>query len=326
MRTLVAVWLCITLPGVVALAEGVAFYAKNRGSGVIVVGEEARGYLLHLPRDHDRSRPAPLVISLHGGGLWGAAQRDISLWNELADREGFIVAYPSGAGRASPRSWDTHPGPGRRNDLDFLIALIDTLIVQHNVDPARVYVNGLSNGGGMTFALSCAAADRVAAAGIVAGALFEPWGTCIGAPSVPVIVFHGTDDTAAPYEGGTTWVAPWPMPNIPQWVGRWAERNACDATPRDSVLSATVTRRAYSACAGGADVVLYTLHGDGHVWPSGGALPRWLAGADSRSVDASGVMWEFFRERRMLAGASAMSSTGAAARPALGADDASRHR
>jgi polyhydroxybutyrate depolymerase len=287
---LAAVLLCITLPGIVALVEGVAFYAKNRGSDVIMVGKAARGYVLHVPQGHDRSRPAPLVISLHGAGLWGAAQRDISGWNELADREGFIVAYPSGAGHASPRVWETQ-------DVDFLAQLIDTLIVRQNVDPDRVYVNGLSNGGGMTFALSCAAADRLAAVGIVGGALFEPWGACIAAPPVPVVVFHGTGDPVTLYEGGTTWVAPWPMPNIPQWVGRWAERNGCDAVPRDSTLSATVTRRAYSACAGGADVVLYTLHGDGHVWPGGGALPKWLVGTDSRSMDATKVMWEFFVER-----------------------------
>jgi polyhydroxybutyrate depolymerase len=292
-----AVLLCITLPGIVALIEGVAFYADNRGSGVIMLGEEARAYVLHVPRGHDRARPTPLVISLHGGALWGAAQRDISRWNDLADREAFIVAYPSGAGHASPRSWGTRPGPRRNRDLEFLTRLIDTLIVRHNVDTDRVYVNGLSNGGGMTFALSCAAADRVAAAGIVAGALFEPWGACIGAPPVPVVVFHGTDDSAAPYEGGTTWVAPWPLPNIPQWVGRWAERNGCDATPRDSALSPTVTRRAYSACTDGADVVLYTLHGDGHVWPGGAKVPGWLVGTDSRSIDATRVMWEFFVER-----------------------------
>ncbi|HUH12045.1 MAG TPA: PHB depolymerase family esterase [Longimicrobiales bacterium] len=294
---LAAVLLCLTLPGFVALVEGVAFYAANRGSGVIMVGEERRGYLLHVPRGHDQSRPTPLVISLHGGALWGAAQRDISGWNALADHEGFIVAYPSGAGRASPRVWGARLGPDQQRDVEFLTQLIDTLIARHNVDPSRVYVNGLSNGGGMTFTLSCAAADRVAAAGIVGGALFEPWGACIGAPPIPVVVFHGTDDSTAPYEGGTTWVAPWPFPNIPHWVGRWAERNRCEVIPRDSALSATVTRRAYSSCAGGADVVLYTLHGDGHVWPGGGALPRWLVGTDSRSLDATRVMWEFFVER-----------------------------
>ena len=294
---LAVVLLCITLPGIVALVEGVAFYAHNRGSGIIMIADEPRGYVLHVPAGHDRSRPTPLVISLHGGGRWGAAQRDISRWNDLADREGFIVAYPSGAGHASPRSWDTHPGLGRLRDVEFLTHLIDTLIATHNVDPARVYVNGLSNGGGMTFALSCAAADRIAAVGIVAGALFEPWGSCIGAPPVPLVMFHGTEDPTAPYEGGRTWVARWPFPNIPQWVGRWAERNACDVTPRDTAVSATVTRRTYTACAGDADVVLYTLHGDGHVWPGGGAVPRWLTGTDSRSVDANRVMWEFFAER-----------------------------
>jgi len=294
---LAAVLLCLTLPGIVALGEGVAFYAGNRGSGVIMVGEEPHGYVLRVPRGHDRSRPAPLVISLHGAGLWGAAQRDISRWNDLADREGFIVAYPSGAGRASPRVWSPYPGPRRMRDVEFITRLIDTLVARYNVDPDRVYVNGLSNGGGMTFAFSCAAADRVAAAGIVGGALFEPWGVCIGAPPIPVVVFHGTRDPVVPYEGGTTWVAPGPSPNIPHWVGRWAERNGCAPAPRDSVLSATVTRRAYSACAGGADVVLYTLHGDGHVWPGGGSLPTWLVGTDSRSIDATRVMWEFFVER-----------------------------
>jgi polyhydroxybutyrate depolymerase len=323
---LAAVLLCVTLPGVVALVEGVVFYAANRGSGVIVIGEESRGHLLHVPKGHDRSRPTPLVISLHGAGLWGAAQRDISQWNERADREGFIVAYPSGVGHASPRVWSASPGPRLMRDVAFISRLIDTLVAHYNVDPDRVYVNGHSNGGGMTFALSCLAPERVAAAGIVAGALTHPWELCDGATPVPVVVIHGTDDPVVPYAGGPTWVAPWPFPSIPKWVGRWAERNACEAVPRDSVLSATVTRRAYAGCAGGADVVLYTLRGDGHVWPSGGALPRWLVGTDSRSIDATEVMWQFFRERRLPVGASATSRTGPAAQHAVAADGASRRR
>lgn len=323
---LATVLLCITLPGVTALVEGVSFYAGNRSSGFITVGGQRRGYLLHVPSGHDHSRPAPLVISLHGAGLWGAAQRDISRWNDLADREGFVVAYPSGAGRASPRVWSPNPGPRLMRDVEFITRLIDTLVARYNVDPERVYVNGLSNGGGMTFALSCAAPERVAAAGIVAGALTHPWDGCAGARPLPVVVIHATRDPVVPYEGGQTWVGPRPFPNIPDWVGRWAERNACDAAPRDSVLSATVSRRAYAGCAGGADVVLYTLHGDGHVWPSGGALPRWLVGTDSRSMDATKVMWDFFRERRSLAGASATSRTGPAAQHAVAAEGAPRRR
>lgn len=321
---LAAVLVCITLPGVTALVEGVSFYARNRSSGFITVGEHQRGYVLHVPRRNDRTGPVPLVISLHGAGLWGAAQRDISRWNELADREGFVVAYPSGAGRASPRVWSPSPGPSLMRDVEFITRLMDTLIERYHVDPDRVYVNGLSNGGGMTFALSCLAPERVAAAGIVAGAQTHPWDLCAGAPPLPVVVIHATGDAAVPYEGGQTWVGPRAFPRIPDWVGRWAERNGCDALPRDSALSARVTRRTYAGCARGADVVWYTLHGDGHVWPGGGALPRWLVGTDSRSMDATTAMWEFFRERRVPAGTSATGSTGPAAKQAVAADGASR--
>jgi len=298
---LVAVLLCINVPAVVAAIEGASFCARHRSSGFITVDGVRRGYVLRVPATLDRSRPVPLVISLHGAGLWGGAQRDISGWNEVADREGFLVAYPSGRGRASPRVWPAIAGPGLLRDVEFLTRLVDTLVVRYDADPDRVYVNGLSNGGGMTFALSCAAPHRVAAAGIVGGALLLPWEGCAATSTpLPVIVFHGTEDTAAPYHGGESWVTTLPFPDIPAWVATWAARNGCAASPRDTP---NVTRRSYAPCAEGGDVVLYTLHGDGHVWPGGpDVLSRWLVGTDSRTVHATEVMWEFFRERRRRGG------------------------
>jgi polyhydroxybutyrate depolymerase len=294
------VLICVNLPGVIALVEGLSFYARNRSSGFVIVEGQKRGYVLHVPPGHDRARPVPLVISLHGAGLWGAAQRSISQWNEVADRERFVVAYPSGSGRASPRVWEPSPGPGLMRDVEFLTRLIDTLVATHNVDPGRVYVNGLSNGGGMTFALSCAVPSKVAAAGIVAGAQTLPWSVCDAAPPVPVLFIHGTGDLAVPYDGGPSWISPRSFPSVQTWVRRWAERNGCDVVPRDSALSPTVNRRVHSPCTGGADVVLYTLYGDGHVWPGGGPLPKWLVGSDSRSLDATEVLWRFFRDRRAV--------------------------
>jgi polyhydroxybutyrate depolymerase len=40
-------------------------------------------------------------------------------------------------------------------DVIFISELIDKLEASYNIDPARIYANGLSNGGGVTFALSC---------------------------------------------------------------------------------------------------------------------------------------------------------------------------
>jgi polyhydroxybutyrate depolymerase len=292
---LALVLVCVNLPGVVVAVQGIAFYARNRSTAFIEVGGERRGYVLHLPPGAGDANPVPLVISLHGGGPWGAAQRDISGWNPLADREGFIVAYPSGAGRASPRAWHASPGPGLLRDVEFLTRLIDTLVARYGADPRRVYVNGLSNGGGMAFALSCAAPHRIAAVGMVAPAHTFDWARCGDAPPVPAILVHGTADPVTPYRGGATWVSPRPFPDIPAWIARWAERDGCGPTPHDSALSPTVVRRSFDGCAAGADVVLYTVQGDGHVWPGGGAVPVWLSGRDTRSVNATGLMWEFFR-------------------------------
>jgi len=96
--------LILTLPAVLALTEAVSFHAKNRSNGTIVSSGERREYLLHVPGNLDRRKPAALVISLHGAGGWPVMQRDLSRWNELADREGFIVVYPqveTGPGRGS---------------------------------------------------------------------------------------------------------------------------------------------------------------------------------------------------------------------------------
>jgi poly(3-hydroxybutyrate) depolymerase len=86
-----AVLALLGLPLVLVLAEAVTFHIHNRSNGVIVSSGERREYLLYVPGSYDRPRPTPLVISLHGAGLWGAAQRDISRFNTVAEREGFIV-------------------------------------------------------------------------------------------------------------------------------------------------------------------------------------------------------------------------------------------
>src|SRR5256886_17323628 len=67
---------------------------------------------------------------------------------------------------------------GLMRDVRFISELIDTLEAAYNIDPTRIYANGLSAGGGMAFVLSCTLSDRIAAGGLVAAAQTnEPgWG------------------------------------------------------------------------------------------------------------------------------------------------------
>jgi len=291
-RVLGAVLALITLPAALALTEAVTFSVKNRNNGSIVSSGERREFLLFVPRSYDRSRPTPLVISMHGAGGRPAQQMTLSGWNRLAESEGFIVVYPAGADTFGPRVWHTEG----RKDARFIADLIDELTAAYNIDAKRIYANGISNGGDMSFGLSCALSDRIAAVGMVGAAHMLPWSRCTDRRPVPMIAFHGTSDSMAPYEGGRSTITPDPLPNIPSWTAKWARRNGCSLEPVDSKVAADVTRREYSSCAENAGVVLYTVHGGGHTWPGGGPLPEWFAGPTSRSIDATRLMWEFFRE------------------------------
>jgi polyhydroxybutyrate depolymerase len=201
------------------------------------------------------------------------------------------VVYPT-ALRRGVRAWmlDGDGGPSR--DVIFIGDLIDTLSARYNIDPARVYANGLSNGGGMSFALSCTMRHRIAAVGLVASAQTEPWQWCMDTSAVPMIAIHGTDDKFTRYHGGTSWIGPVVFPSIPGWVRKWADRNRCGPTPADSRVAPDVTLREYTGCR--APVAFYTIEGGGHTWPGGSDMPEWFLGRTSRSIDASAVMWDFF--------------------------------
>ena len=292
MRVLGIVLVLIGLPVALALTEAISFYVSNRNNGTIL----DREYLLHVPASYDPTKPTPLVISMHAAGLWPAAQMEISRWNELADRQGFIVVYPSGAKSSGPRIFHVDKGPARMRDVRFISELIDKLEATYNIDPRRIYANGLSNGGGMAFVLSCTMSDRIAAVGMVAAAQLLPFSWCTDARPVPMIAFHGTADRAVPYNGGTSWVAPDSFPNVLTWTRNWARRNRCAPNPSDAAVAEDVTRRAYTDCARNADVVLYTIRGGGHTWPGGKPLPEWFVGTTSRSIDATSRMWEFFQQ------------------------------
>jgi polyhydroxybutyrate depolymerase len=250
-----------------------------------------------VPPSLDRTRPAPLVISLHGAGGWAAMQRDVTGWNRVADAHGFIVAYPSGNGRG-PRVWNVNRGPGLMRDVRFISDLIDTVQQDHTIDASRIYANGLSNGGGMSFVLSCTLGHRLAGVGLVGSAQSLPFGWCPDPRPMPMISIHGTADRLTRYDGGLAWVAPHPFPAVPAFTASWAARNRCAAQPVDERVAVDVVRRSYAHCANDASVVLYTIEGGGHTWPGGAELMEWL-GPTNRSIHASTEMWAFFRAHRL---------------------------
>jgi polyhydroxybutyrate depolymerase len=280
------------------------FYFPNRTSattGTIVSSAEKREYLLYVPKSYDRAKPTPLVINLHTAMSWPTSSMNISQWNLVADEYGFIVVYPAGTGSAS-KSWEMTGSetPSRMPDVIFISELIDKLEASYNIDKTRIYANGMSNGGGMAFVLSCTMSDRIAAVGMVSAGLYPEWNWCTDHRPVPVIAFHGTADLICPYNGGRTKFGDDIFPSVPSFMANWARRNRCGPNPMESAFAADVTRLQYTDCADDASVVLYTVKGEGHQWPGGKPIvAKWLVGPYSHSIDATRQMWAFFREHAL---------------------------
>src|SRR6202166_4044338 len=225
----------IGLPIVLVLIVYRSFYAvfffPNRTSattGTIVSSAEKREYLLYVSKSYDRTKPTPLVIGLHTSMSWPSSSMAISQWNLVADENGFMVIYPEGTG-FGPKSWEMTGSetPSRMPDVIFISELIDKLEASYNIDKTRIYANGMSNGGGMAFVLSCTLSDRIAAVGMISAGLDPGWSWCTDHRPVPVIAFHGTADPICPYNGGWSKLAGGTFPSVPRFMEDWSRRNEC---------------------------------------------------------------------------------------------------
>ncbi len=267
----------------------------------VLTGGKKRAYLLHVPRTYEPNRPTPLVICLPGFGEWPAHLMRISRWNQVADESGFLVVYPSGS--SFPLRWRCAPGADTpeqaRQDVQFISDLINHLKENYNIDEARVYANGLSNGGGMSFLLACKLSEQIAAIGLVAGAYLLPWTEYKPKRPVPAIVFHGTADPLVPFHGGSPRLIEIPFPDIPRWVQSLAERNGCASNPEPLPAPGSASGLCYGGGASKGEVRFYAVNGGGHTWPGGEEMPRFLVGKTVPDVDATRLMWSFFKEHPM---------------------------
>lgn len=278
------------------LREAHAGNAGRATTQALQAGGLAREYLL---LDASRGKgPAPLVIVLHGGG--GNPRTMIPRWEAQARAAGLVVVAPKGIGR-NDRSgtWNAGGCCGEAqargvDDVGFIAAVIDDVAKRTSIDPRRIYVTGFSNGGMLTHRVAAALGNRIAAAAVVSGALFG--NEAAPRAPVPMLIMHGEQDPVVGFNGGvssTRFVAraqSLPFQSVGYAVDFWRKANGCSQP-------AAITRRVdvsfeKSTCKGNADVVLYDLRQGGHSWP-GASVTHDAGSADP--VDATSVIWEFFR-------------------------------
>lgn len=114
-------------------------------TGVLHGGGEpgARGaFSLYVPEDYDAGRAWPLVVALHGGS--GNGRAFLWSWLRAARSHGAIVVAPTALGE----TWAL-TGPDR--DTPNLARILDEIGARWRLDPDRLLLTGLSDGGTFTY-------------------------------------------------------------------------------------------------------------------------------------------------------------------------------
>ena len=259
-----------------------------------------RDYKLFEPARED-GRPLPLVVMLHGCTQDPDDFARGTRMNALARERGFLVLYPAQSQRANAQrcwNWFKHNHQARgKGEPAILAGLVGQVIAAHDVDPARVYVAGLSAGGAMAAILGDAYPDLFAAVGVhsglptgsardvqsafaaMAGGVAPSRRAAKTSPTPPTIVFHGDADQTVNVVNGE---------RVLEATGLSARPESTRGT---SAAGAAYSRRVYVDGQGAERGEQWTLHGAGHAWSGGDSSGSYT---DPRGPDASAEMLRFF--------------------------------
>lgn len=270
---------------------------QSSGS-TVVLDVDDRPFRLQVPSSYDAGRPVPLVVGLHGWGGDGARIAGQLGLSRSTDRRGWLLALPDGTvDSRGRRFWNASSAccnldDAVVDDVGYLSHVVEAVAADYAVDPARVYVAGLSNGGFMAHRLACERADLVSAVVAVAGTTAADPAGCVPSEGVSVLQVHGTADGVIQYEGGAL-LPGRPYASAPDTVEAWREREHCSATARPgpaldsdaSLPGAETSRTTWPGCDDRSAVSLWTVAGGVHspqvTTAFSDALVGWLAHHDA---------------------------------------------
>ncbi len=111
-----------------------------------------RRWMVYVPESYDESVAVPLVVAMHGSSASITDLPEESRWTDLADEYGFIVVFVQGYPVGDPNpipSWYSLEG-GAQTDIDYIMAVVEKVQTEYNIDESKRYLTGHSMGSMMT--------------------------------------------------------------------------------------------------------------------------------------------------------------------------------
>ena len=183
---------------------------SNENALTINYEGQFREYLIYVPDSYDNTSSIPLVMSFHGGSDTAEGHMQMTDMQSISDTAGFLIVYPQGSLNNGVSHWNsmyyTEENKSNVNDIGFIEELIDTLYNNYNIDSTRLYAVGFSNGADFAFSLACYLNNTFAAIASVAGLMPEESEIhCNSSDTTGILIIHGTNDSARPYNGIDGW-------------------------------------------------------------------------------------------------------------------------
>jgi poly(hydroxyalkanoate) depolymerase family esterase len=266
----------------------------------------SRPYKLYIPTGY-HGQPVPLIVMLHGCTQSPDDFAAGTRMNLAGEAHTCLVAYPAQTGSANAQkcwNWFNASDQQRDNGEPSLIAGITrTVMHDYAVDPARVYVAGLSAGGAVAAIMGNAYPELYAAIGVHSGLacgaardmqsafnVMQHGGDGHVRPAgqrvVPAIVFHGQRDTTVNTRNGDA-VATQALQGV-SFVSR---------TETGRVPGGHAYRRTLHISDSGKTLVEHwVVQGAGHAWFGGSPAGSFT---DPRGPDATQEMLRFFQDHRL---------------------------
>jgi len=268
-----------------------------------------RRFLYYVPENYDPEAKHPLLFALHGFNM--PVEVIISFFKSVqakADADGTILIYPVATGSVEKQSlaWKTRctcgsfantefPETDEVDDIGFISHLIDIFLGNMNADPNRIYITGASQGGAMTYALSCYLSERLAGVAPfimqLCPQLIEEFKT---ARPLPIMIVTGTADPLVPEKGnkGTDLWEVFPVVSIEETIAYWKSRNGISSEPIETALDNPVTE-VFKGVETPSHIIKYiwkSEKGNDIVWLKVVNGGHWLPTyADGKPLDASNL-------------------------------------